>query len=231
VSLSVYVMPLWRFKVGDFRSPIETSLGIRPKIVTPDGILDDAPRTSWWAKWQARRKVAAVRRAAEKANGVSVRWQDEGDVVYSQQAIVGFEALRAYARWLDCRDQFPTFDDPPEQNYYKHPAVSAAVAKRSCPQLVAHGCYSGYFLPCEFEQLVQVEPYTIAGTWNFTRSVGSTPQLLRELNVVQETLQVPDEYECMNDGTPHWQVKFGYRQLLTMARLSLQHELPIIFWG
>jgi hypothetical protein len=110
--------------------------------------------------------------------------------VYAEQSR-GFEPLRAYAKWRDCRDRVPEFGPPPEGDYYKHPAMAAEVARLSCPHLVEHDCYAGYYLPCEFERLVQVEPYLIFGHWPAWRSVGSAPRLLRELELVQAELRVP----------------------------------------
>jgi hypothetical protein len=39
MALDAYVMPLWRFKAGDFTSPIEETLGIRPTVI----LLADMP--------------------------------------------------------------------------------------------------------------------------------------------------------------------------------------------
>ena len=47
MGLDVYVMPLWRYKLGDFRSPIEAATGIRPKIVTADGVEERPVPVGW----------------------------------------------------------------------------------------------------------------------------------------------------------------------------------------
>ena len=44
MALDIYVMPLWRFKVGDFRSPIETATGIRPSSLVPTRLKVGRPR-------------------------------------------------------------------------------------------------------------------------------------------------------------------------------------------
>jgi hypothetical protein len=229
MGLDVYVMPLCRFKVGDFHSSIEEAIGIHPTMVTADGITQRPTRVGWFARWRARRQVAAIRRAVEAANGISVRWADEGGVVYAKQSR-GFESLQAYARWLDCRERFPEFDPPPEGDYYKHPTLAAEVSQLSCPHLVEHDCYSGYYLPCEFERLVEVEPYKLFGQWPASRAVGSSPRLLRELDFVQAALQVPEGYAYPAED-PLVAVKAAYLQLQEIAELSCQHGLPIIFWG
>jgi hypothetical protein len=95
---------------------------------------------------------------------------------------------------------------------------------------VEHDCYNGYYLPCEFERVTQVEPYLIFGEWPASKSVGSTPRLLRELDLVQAQLQVPDGYDYPADD-PLVEVKAAYLQLREVAQLSCQHGLPIIFWG
>jgi hypothetical protein len=229
MALDVYIMPLWKFKVGDFHSPIETALGIRPKVLTADGIDGRPTGASWLSRWRTRREVVAIRNAVEAANGVPVRWADQGGVVYAQQS-AGFEALRAYARWLDCQEQFPSFDAPPEGDYYKHPVMAAAVRQCSCPHLVQHDFYSGYFLPCQFERLVEVEPYLIFGHWPSSRMVGSAPRLLGELDFVQAALQLPKGYDYPADD-PLLAVRRAYLQLREVAELSCRHRLPIIFCG
>jgi hypothetical protein len=229
MGLDVYVMPLWRFKIADFQSPIEASLGIRPKIVTAEGMEERPTRVGWIGRWRARRQVAAIRRAVEEANGVPVRWVDEGGVVYSAQSS-GFEPLRAYAKWLDCQEQFRKFEQPPEGDYYKHPVMALEVGRLSCPHLVEHDCYSGYYLPCEFERMVKVEPYLIFGRWPASRAVGSSPRLFRELKFVQAALQVAEGYDYPADD-PLAAVKTAYLQLRDVAELSCKQGLPIIFWG
>jgi hypothetical protein len=229
VALDVYVMPLWRFKAGDFRSPIEAATGIRPKIVTANGIEEQLARVGWLVRWRARRQVAAIRKAVAAANGARIKWSDDGGVVYAEQSF-GFEPLRAYAKWLDCRDRFPEFDPPPDGDYYKHPVFATKVQRLSCPHLVEHDCYSGYFLPCEFGRMAHVEPYMIFGRWPAPRSVGSAPRLVRELNTVQSKLELPEDYDYGADD-PLLAVKAAYLQLRRVAELSCQHGLPVIFWG
>ncbi|WP_422929102.1 hypothetical protein [Singulisphaera sp. PoT] len=229
MGLEIFVMPLWKFKAGDFSRPVEQALGVRSKIVSGDGISEMPESVGWFARRRARRQVDSLRKAVASANGVSPGWVDEGSVVYSSQSR-GFEPLRAYARWLDCRDQFPDFAQPPEGDYYKHPVMAADIDVTTCPHLVKHNCYSGYFLPCEFERLAQVEPYKMFGHWPATRAVGSTPRLLRELERVQEVLQAPYPYDYSNDD-PLVDVKAAYLHMKKTADISLQHGLPIIFWG
>lgn len=229
MGLDIYVMPLWRFKAGDFRSPIEAATGVRPKIATVDGIEEVPVSIGWLDRWRARRQVAAVRRAVESVNQTRLRWDDEGGVAYSAQS-GGMEALRAYARWLDCVDQMPEFTPPPEGDYYKHPVMELEIERPSCPHLVGHDCHNGYFLPCEFARLVEVEPYLIFGHWPASRSVGSSVRLRRELDSVQERLGVAEGHDDPPDG-PLAAVKTAYLQLRKAAELSCRHGLPIIFWG
>ena len=229
MALDLYVMPLWRFKVGDLLSPIEAAIGVRPKIVTADGVEERPASVNWFGRWRARREVSAIRRAVEAVNRTPIRWKDEGGVVYSEQS-GGMGALKAYARWLDCQGLVPEFATAPEGDYYKHPVMSLEIERLSCPHLTEHDCYNGYYLPCDFERLAQVEPYKIFGHWPATRSVGSSIRLLRELDYVQERLRVPEGYDYPQDD-PFVAVKAAYIQLREVADLSCRHGLPIIFWG
>ena len=229
MALDVYVMPLWRFKAGDFRLPIETVVGIQPKVISPEGVQELPQRIGWFARWRARRAVRAIRKTVDRANNARITWVDDGEVVYAEQSL-GFESLRAFAYWLDCRDRLSEFEEPPNGNYYEHPVWKLEVSRISFPHLVEHDCYSGYYLPCEFERTVQVEPYLLAGRWPTARSVGSTTHLMRELEYLQSVLQLPDQYEYPTDD-PLLSVKQAYIQLREIAHQSLRHGLPVIFWG
>jgi len=229
MALDIYVMPIWRFKVGDFNSPIQTNLGIRPKIVTAEGINEPAVKSGWVARWRARRQVAAIRKAVESTNGVPAKWKDDGQVVYAEQSR-GMEPLRAYALWLDLLDRLPEFKPPPGGDYYKHPVWQLSHERPlSCPHLVEHDCYCGYFLPCDFEKPVQVEAYRIQ-SWSFSRSVSSALRVRKELAFVAEHLSVPDTHEYPSDD-PRVEVKSAFLQMQKVVDLSIMHGLPIIFWG
>lgn len=231
MALDVYVMPLWKFRVGDFTPPVESATALRPKVITPDGFADPPTQVGWYGRWRAKRQVAAIRRAVATANRGSsrVQWNDEGDAVYRGQS-PGFEALRAYARWIDCRDQFREFESPPEGNYYKHPVLAIKVEKLSCPQLVEHNCHSGYFLPCEFERMAMVEKYLLFDKWPMFRPVGSSPRLLRELEHVQSVLSAQSG-GLPSAESPLTAVRNACDQLREIAELSCRNGLPIIFWG
>lgn len=229
MSLDIYVMPLWRFKVGDYRSPIEAAIGRRPKIITGHGAAPQPIAAGWVERWRARRKVTAVRKTVERENGVRLRWNDEGDVVFAQQGY-GLLSLQVFAMWLHRRDRFPVFEPPANGDYVKHPVVKADLGRLSCPHLVRHDLTSGYYLLCEFEKITQVEPYMIFGRWPAIRPVGSSPRLLRELDFVQKELQAPADYKYSADD-PRASVKQAYLQLRQAATLSCEHELPIVFCG
>ncbi|QDT56416.1 hypothetical protein Pan44_44700 [Caulifigura coniformis] len=234
MALDVYVMPLWRFKTGDFSTPIEEGLGLEPTIITSDGVVRPSQRrsrdwTSLLRRFRARRETRAIRKAVESANLVRVRWNDDGPVQYSQQS-PGFEALRAYARWLDCRDRIPRFDAPPERDYYKHPVMKEQISNPGCPHLVGHSCFSGYYLPVDFEKVVQVEPYLILGYYPATHAVGSSPRLMKELDRIQVDLQAPAD-QRLDASDPLVDVKVAYLQLRDIAELSCRHGLPVIFHG
>jgi hypothetical protein len=229
MSIDLFVMPLWRFKAGDFRSPIEVQLGIRPRIATAEGIESHPRPPSWISRWRAKRDVAKLKRFVARANGVPIDWKDEGDVVYSGQTY-GMTPLKAYAHWLDCREKMPGFDPPSDHDYDRHPVFSIEINRTSFPQLIEHDCYNGYFLPVEFSSVVEAEPYLIFGNWPATRSVGSSPMLRRELDRMQEDLQVPEPYDYSQDD-PLIAVRAAYLTIRKAVDLSCQHGLPMIFWG
>ena len=229
MGLDIYVMSLWQFKAGDFRSPIEAATGIRPKIATADGIEERPVSVGWLDRWRARRQVVAIRKAVEAVNRTRVRWDDEGGVVYSRQS-GGREALRAYARCLDCEARMrPRSNQPPEGEYHKHPAwnwrsngrhaltwwsttVTTAITfratSRDWPKSSVHDLRALARLA-----IGRLERAVAAGTGSRAGAIAS-----------------PERYEYPQDD-PLVAVKAAYLQLREVAELSCRHGLPIIFWG
>jgi hypothetical protein len=144
MALDAYVMPLWRFKAGDFTSPIENALGIKPTVIS----LADAPppRACWYVRLldnagiidfvppppepspeelrtTATQEVDALKSQLTEMLGTPIDWPDEGSVHYNKQFHEPV-IMRAFAAWHDHQDELPEFTSPPEQNYYKHPVWS-----------------------------------------------------------------------------------------------------------
>lgn len=238
MALDIYVMPLWRFKAGDFSSPIEREMGLRPRIVTPEGFVERPTAVGWLARWRARREVASLQKSVGTACGTRVVWRDDGDVVYTGQGN-DMLPIRVYARWLDFRDRFPTFEPPPDDDWREHPVWKVEyedLSRISCPHLLGHSFFSGYLLPCEFARPVEAEPYRIFNQWPAAHSVGSSPRLLRELEAVGGHLGPLAEEELSADeeipaDDPLFPVKVAFRQLRKVVSLSCRHGLPVIFWG
>jgi hypothetical protein len=244
MSLSVFVMPLWRFKAGYFESPLE-KLGLNIRIASPGGIYSLPYRWHWLRSFSARRDVRLIKKAVATQVGFPTDWKDDGPVLYSEQS-GGLVDLRAYAKWLDYRDKIPEFTAPEDRDYYMHPIWALDdVAKLSCPHLVKHDCYSGYFLPCDFHQVAEVEPYNMFGE-SFKRPVGSSFRLREELELINQHLQLnvqewyadesaQTEHVTINGWShiadPFYYVKWGFAVLQEVSKLSCEHGLPIIFWG
>jgi hypothetical protein len=231
MGLDVYVMPIWRFKAGDFASPIE-ALGIRPIIMTPDGSAQHLreKRAGPIRQWRAKRATRRLRLDIQAKIGHTVRWNDQGDVVYTRQSH-GFEALRAFAKWIDYRDLFPTFEAAPKNNYYEHPVMSEKLDRPATyPQTVDHSCFSGYYLPADLERVVYVEPFPSWGGIVFTHSVGSSISLLKELQQLSELLNIDGESKW-DKKDPLAEVKASFSQLYEVAKISIKQDLPIVFYG
>ena len=231
MGLDVHVMPIWKFKAGDFASPLER-LGMVPVILRPDGMTQRDPhsRPGFITRWRAKRSTQRLKREIEVEIGHPVHWNEEGDVAYTEQAH-GFEPLRAFAKWLDYRDVFSTFEAPPEDNYYKHPVMSDKLSRPlTYPHLVDHNCYGGYYLPAEMERVVYVEPFVAWGKFVFKNSVGSSNRLLKELQQLSGVLGVDDQYDW-EEGDPLVEVKMAIAQLYKVAKISCEQNLPVIFDG
>jgi hypothetical protein len=134
----------------------------------------------------------------------------------------GKEVLGAFREILHRLEDNPwDFGEPaPGGDYYKHPVMQLESDRPfRCPHLVGHDCYCGYYLPCDFEKVVQVEPYQVED-WSFSRSVGSSIRLRDELDFIETQLAAAPE-----------EVKAACLQMRTVVDLSCQHGLPISFHG
>ncbi|MEI6234666.1 MAG: hypothetical protein WCT04_16545 [Planctomycetota bacterium] len=234
MGLDVYVMPLWKFKIGDYVSPMRRHFGNRVKTIgyTSTGEVQitgtQSPKTGLIDQWKAKWAVRSIRKEVEFANDLTINWNDNGDCVYAEQ-FHGSRELKLFARWLNCRDQLPEFSPPENGNYDNHPAANLKPSKPYlCPQLIKHDCWAGYLLPNEFEAVTQVEPYMMAGKFLTTRSVGSSVRVWKELAIIQEHFQVPDDYA---GGHPLNLIFNAHQQMKTVTELSIRHQLPVIFFG
>lgn len=229
MSLDVYVMPLCRFKAGDVRTASQRALGRLAHIVNPFGLISPKRIKRLEAMKQGRAATAKLLAEAESMLGVPLQWADKGDVVFAEQASWGFQALQAYAKWLDLQDVFPTFGDPPDNNFYKHPAMLWSEHPRAFrfSHLIDHCCHTGYFVPCRFDRVIMVEPFEGWGGRVFHHSVGSSFTLADQLEAMRAYL--PAEKDVSE--TAHQLIHAGFNLLKTTASKSIEHQLPIIFWG
>ncbi|MBI5723057.1 MAG: hypothetical protein HZA50_03785 [Planctomycetes bacterium] len=231
MSLDVYVMPMWRFKAGDAETAVQQLGGDKALMITPGGILSWKRFKASLSRFQAKRQVRRIVAEAEKELNIRIEWNDEGNVVHSQQASWGFEALRAYAKWLDLQDCFPTFDDPPENNFYKHPALIWKEDRRTFrfSHIIDHDCYSGYYVPCRFDRVVYVEPFQSFGRFTFHHSFGSSYTLAAQLDTLEKYL--PSNVDSKVSADSCNPILAGFNTLKELASKSIEHQLPIIFWG
>jgi hypothetical protein len=231
VGVDAYVMPMWRYKIGDFESPLERS-GLSPNVFfsTPEGIFTRLDIRGRISKWRAKREVRGIARQVSAANGCPITWVDEGDVVYAEQFRTA-HALWAYIWWLERQDLLGSFVLPEEGSeaagvfWQTEPDRPTAY-----PHLSQNGYFNDYFLPADFERVVKVEPHKLGGWYEVSKSVCSTPRALRELHVLDEHLRVPADY-TWEEGDPLAPVKATFSQVRTFLSMSDRHGLPVIFWG
>jgi hypothetical protein len=253
MALDAYVMPLWRFKAGDFTSPIEETLGIKPTVIS---LAEPPPPTApWYLRLLAKvgiidfippppepnpeerraasvREVDALKAQLTKMVGTPIDWPDEGRVHYNKQFHEPV-TMRAFAAWLDHRNELPEFASPLEQNYYKHPVWSLPKpAKRRFPTLVEHSLHTGYLLPVPFEGNYKVEPFKIMDHWEFFHFVASSQTIMREATDFLEFLStVPAANEQEPGPIPFRDIRWYAEELKRMCSLSIEHRLPVIFYG
>src|SRR5262245_29757091 len=116
MALDVFVMPLWRFKAGDFTSPIEQKLGIKPTVIS----LSAPPPPSrplflricaWLGLFEFHEapsgeelkalsidRVDNLKSELARLTGKRVDWNDDGPIAYSNQFHQPI-ILRVLAAW------------------------------------------------------------------------------------------------------------------------------------
>ncbi|GAA4426069.1 hypothetical protein [Bremerella cremea] len=229
MTLDIYVMPLWRFKAGEYDSPLESWLD------DSDAQTPVKPRRSFspvqlWKRWKAKRQAKQIIAAAARQLDCDLAWSDDGEVVLAEQAAYGFVALRAYAQWLDLREAIPCFEHSPRGNYYEHPVMLREEPPPPRFQhLVEHNCHNGYLVPVAFDRVAQVEPYQVWGGYEFFHSFGSIPAISRELATLKPLLPASDDPAVADEAKQF--IQDGFSTLETACQIGLEHELPIIFYG
>lgn len=253
MALDAYVMPLWRFKAGDFTCPIEATLGIKPTIISPE--TRPLPHAPWYLrllaaigiiefiepppepspeefKAAAVQEVDALKTQLTDMIGIPIEWFDDGDVHYNKQ-FHDPSVLRTFAAWYDHRDEFPEFLPAPKLQYWNHPVRRLLKPdKRRFPILSEHSLSTGYLLPVPFEGVHYVEPFKSWGDREFFRDVSSTQAVLGELAEILEFIAtVPEVREEEHGSIPVADARWYAEELQRMCRLSIEHRLPVIFYG
>lgn len=231
MGTDVFVMPISRFKSGDFETPLQRAFGRdKVRIITPYGqdVARENSSPNFFGKlrnqWQAKKAVADIRKQIKKVNGPIAKWNESGECVYSEQSF-GTEAVRAFAKWIYLGNTAETFVASEEQDYYKHPAWQAGgndLVKQS--HLIRNGCYNDYIVPVRFEYCVEVDAYKILGRHDATKCVSSSQKVQEELVSLKGEIQKlsRNDFEL---------VLSGYELLQEVINLSVAKNLPVVFWG
>lgn len=233
MAVDVYVMPLWRYKAGDFQTTVERVFGGTTIIATRSGaFVRRVSPAGWFRRWRARREVAHLVRTASDAVGGDIGWPDEGDIIYSNQFRSGPTVL-GYLWWRDRRDLFgdyrPISDRDPDAGTFWSAAPDR---KLSLPHLAGNNYWDELFLPADFPNLVEVEPRQCGGGATETKTACSTTRALAELEVVVRELELPRNYDATNEtDDPLVGVRLAFDHLRHILEASHQHRLPVIFWG
>lgn len=226
MSLDVYVLPLWQFKSGSVQTAAQRVLSPRSVLTAALGFLSPSRIQ---ARKRGRELADKLVAEAEAILETKLAWRDQGAVVFAEQASWGFQALQAYAKWLDLTDVFPSFSEPPENNFYKHPAILWNDGQRDFrfSHIIDHSLHNGYYLPCRFEKVVQIEPFESWGGRVFYHCLGSTYLLAQQLELISALL--PSKSDVSEPA--HDLIHSGFHLLKRASAKSIEHQLPIIFWG
>lgn len=221
MRLHVYVMPLWRYLAADYP---EAQARLAP-VGNPDA------RALTVLPAEARTFVARLRRSFGDVSHNASRWHDKGEPVFSRQFdIDAWNALRAFA----ADQQYPVSGFNFGKESHRHPGLHEVLygGGSAFIHTVKQHETGGFYLPVDFARPLEL---TVREDASSTILAGSSVALLRELNVLGPRIGLerdlgelpPGEIFAVRPEPLQW-VKFGWAFLRHVARLSVQHRLPII---
>ncbi len=219
MTLDVYVMPLWRYLAGDdegVQARVSADAGSRELSVSPA---------------EARSFVARLRHGFRDVSRNAMRWNDRGDAVFARPFNVqSWNALRAFA--ADQQYAVERFNFGRES--HRHPGLHEVLYGGASAFLhtVKQHDTGGFYLPVDFPRPLEL---TVREDASSTILAGSSVALLRELNVLGPRVGLDRDLGELRPGEvfavrpePLQYVKYGWAFLHHVARLSVQHRLPII---
>jgi hypothetical protein len=224
MGLDIHVMPIWRFWAGEYTTAAE-----RFAEQTGAAISRVGQSKALYPPDESRQLAIGARRWVEQRIGQSEAWNDDGDIVFSEQfQFEAIHAVRAYAAHTECSEEpFAMTDD-----FHTSPAVRRILAgvPTDFPHLIRHEDNAGFYVPADFESPVKLmgQPPTI----------GSSVRLMIELAALRRRLGNFPDYSARLQGAineePHpglaW-VKHGVAFLYQACWLSVQSKLPIVIDG
>lgn len=158
MGLDLHVMPLLRFYSGQYKSAVESALGLEDgtfmRIGTPK---PDNPEAL------ARAHVAQLQGIVSRLAGMPVGWHDDGECRLSvQYDYVSFAALQDFAAYQD--HPLPLDDggnprpfSPGENSYFRmHPSLLKVWhgSPTRFPHIIFHALNQGFYLPSDFPEPV-----------------------------------------------------------------------------
>jgi hypothetical protein len=98
--------------------------------------------------------------------------------------------------------------------------------------LVEHNLDTGYFVPVPFDGLYRVEPFKVLDHWELFHDVASTQTILRELGgLLESAANVPEVREPEHGSIPVGDARCWAEVLQRICTLSIEHCVPVIFYG
>jgi hypothetical protein len=219
MGLVVYVMPLWRYLAGDYEAAqarFGADAGSRALSVSPA---------------EARTFVARLRHGFRDVSRNAMRWHDRGEAVFARPFNVeSWNALRAFA----ADQQYPVERFNFGKESHRHPGLHEVLYGHGSAfeHTVKQHETGGFYLPVDFARPLEL---TVREDASSTILAGSSIALLRELNLLGPRIGLDRDLGELEPGEvfavrpePLQYVKFGWAFLRHVARLSVQHRLPII---
>ena len=225
MSLDIHVMPLGKFWAGEYTTAAERFAERTGTSLTRVG----NPK-ALYRRNEAQQLARGVRLWIEQQTGVEDAWDDEGEVMFSEQfQFDAIHAVRAYA--VHSENSTEPFELAAD--FHCLPALRRVVAgvPTDFPHLIHHEDNQGFYVPVDFEL-----PLKLMGR---PPTIGSSIRLMIELATLRQGLGDFPDYVSRQQGEdgalePHpglaW-VKYGIAFLYQVCWISVQSRLPIVFDG
>ncbi len=233
MGVDVFVIPLWRFKAGDFSTTTADLLGGKVKTVGLDGSIRSSARpkrVGLRRRLGAKREVKQLATMVSRGNRTKIRWRDVGEKVFSEKAHGDYSELRAFAAYVDARQKDPGINTPADGKFSSLPLWKRArdSGGGSFPHIIQNSLFCGFILPVDFARPVLVQTQATARGPTIFWFASSAPRVLGELRRIEAEVIRAEHFRAVNGRE---KIAASAAQLRRACEKAIAVGLPVVFYG